>query len=51
MKAEPRKPPPDAMFMAAMAMVLPRKIVEDFQSFVKIRNFETHFKNLYLARN
>jgi hypothetical protein len=39
------------MFMAAMAMVLPRKIVEDFESFVKkIRNFTPHFKNLYLAR-
>jgi hypothetical protein len=40
------------MFMAAMAMVLSGKIVEDFQSFVKkIRNFDPHFKNLYLARN
>jgi hypothetical protein len=29
------KPPADTMFMAAMAMVLPSKIVEDFQSFVK----------------
>jgi hypothetical protein len=38
------------MFMAAMAMVLPRKIAEDFQRFVKIRNFDPHFKNLYLAR-
>jgi hypothetical protein len=34
------------MFMAAMAMVLPRKIVQDF--FVKIQNFDPHFKNLYL---
>jgi hypothetical protein len=35
MKAYPQKPPVDTMFMAAMAMVLPWKIVEDFQSFVK----------------
>ncbi len=37
MKAYPRTPPPpvDTMFMAAMAMVLPWKIAEDFQSFVK----------------
>jgi hypothetical protein len=35
MKAYPRKPPADTMFMAAMAMVLPCKIVEDFPSFVK----------------
>jgi hypothetical protein len=25
-------------------------MVEDFQSFIKIRNFDPHFKNLYLAR-
>jgi hypothetical protein len=35
MKAYPRKPPADTIFMAAMAMVLPWKIVEDFQGFVK----------------
>jgi hypothetical protein len=35
MKAYPRKPPSDTMFMAAMAMVLPWKIVEDSQSFVE----------------
>jgi hypothetical protein len=35
MKAYPRKPPADTMFMAAMVMVLLWKIVEDFQSFVK----------------
>jgi hypothetical protein len=39
--------------MGAMAMVLPRRIVEDFQSFVK-KKHETltlaHFKNLHLAR-
>jgi hypothetical protein len=50
MKACPQNPPADNMFMAAMAMVLPRKIVEDFQNFVKIRNFDSHFKNLFLAR-
>ncbi len=33
-KLTPDKPPADTMFMAAMAMVLPWKIVEDFQSFV-----------------
>ncbi len=38
------------MFMVAMAMVLPWKIFEDFQSFVKTQNFNPHFKNLYLAR-
>ncbi len=42
------------MFMAAMAMVLPRKIVAAFQSFVKkIQKHETlalNLKNLYLAR-
>jgi hypothetical protein len=31
MKAYPRKPPVYTMFMAAMAMDLPSKIVEDFQ--------------------
>ncbi len=31
----PKTPPADTMFMAAMAMVLPWKIVEDFKSFVK----------------
>ncbi len=31
----PRKPPVDTMFMAAMAMVLPWKFVEDLQSFVR----------------
>jgi hypothetical protein len=30
----PENPPADTIFMAAMAMVLPEKIVEDFQSFV-----------------
>jgi hypothetical protein len=52
MKAYPENPPADTMFMAAMAMVLPLKIVEDFQSFVKkkIRHFEPHFKSLYLAK-
>ncbi len=35
MEAYPQKPPVDTMFMAAMAMVLPWKIVKDFQSFVK----------------
>jgi hypothetical protein len=45
----PKTPLADTMFMAAMAMVLPCKIVEDFQSFVKIRNVDPHFKNLYLA--
>ncbi len=34
------------MFMDAMAMVLSRKIAENFQSFVEIRNFDPHFKNL-----
>jgi hypothetical protein len=31
----PKTPPVDTMFMAAMAMVLPGKIAEDFQSFVE----------------
>jgi hypothetical protein len=35
MKACPRKPPADTMFMAPMAMVLSWKIVKDFQSCVK----------------
>jgi hypothetical protein len=35
MKAYPRNPPADTMFMAVMAMVFPLKLVEDFQSFVK----------------
>jgi hypothetical protein len=34
-KLTPKNSPADTMFMAAMAMVLPWKIVEDFQSFVK----------------
>jgi hypothetical protein len=46
MKTYPRKPPADTIFMAAM--VLSGKIVQDFQSFVKIQNFDPHFKNLYL---
>ncbi len=52
MKAYPENPPADTMFMAAMAMGLPWKMVEDFQNVVKkkILNFDTHFKNLYLAR-
>jgi hypothetical protein len=41
MKVYPWKPPADIMFMAAMAMVLPWKIVEDFQSFVKKKKYET----------
>jgi hypothetical protein len=39
-KLTPENPPADTMFMAAMAMVLPWKIVENFQSFVK-KNYET----------
>jgi hypothetical protein len=35
MKAHPRNPPGDTMFMAAMAMVLQRKIAEDIRRFVK----------------
>jgi hypothetical protein len=35
-KLTPENPSADTMFMAAMAMVLSGKIVEDFQSFVKI---------------
>jgi hypothetical protein len=35
MKAYPRKPPAGTMFMAAMAMVHPLKIVKDFRSFAK----------------
>jgi hypothetical protein len=34
------------MFMAAMAMVLPWKIVEDFHSFLKWQNFDSHFKDV-----
>ncbi len=49
-KLTPKNPPADTMFMAAMAMVLSWKIVKDFQSFVKIRNVDLHFKYLYLAR-
>jgi hypothetical protein len=35
LKLTPENPPADTMFMAAVAMVLPWKIVEDFQSLVK----------------
>ncbi len=49
-KLTPENPPADTMFMAAMAMVLPCKIVEDFQSSVKMQNFDPHFENLYYAR-
>ncbi len=49
-KLNPENPPADTMFMAAMGMVRPWKIAEDFESFRKIRNFDPHFKNLYLAR-
>jgi hypothetical protein len=38
MKAYPQKPPAHTMFMAAMAMVLPCKIVADLESFVKKKN-------------
>jgi hypothetical protein len=34
-KLTPEIPPADTMFMAAMAMVLPWKIVKDYQSFVE----------------
>ncbi len=34
-KRTPENPPVDTMYMAAMAIVIPWKIVEDFQSFVK----------------
>jgi hypothetical protein len=34
-KLTPENPPADTMFIAAMAVVLPWKIVEDIQSFVK----------------
>ncbi len=34
-KLTPENPPADTMFMAAMAMVLPWTVVEDFQSFEK----------------
>ncbi len=51
MKAYPQNPPSNIMFMPAGATVLPWKIVEDFQSFVKkIQNFDPHFKNLYLSK-
>ncbi len=50
-KLTPENPPADTTFMAAMAMVLPWKITDDFQCFfVKIRNFDPHFKYMYLAR-
>jgi hypothetical protein len=39
------------MFMAAMVMVLPWKIVEDFQSFVKKKNFDPHLKICILREN
>jgi hypothetical protein len=54
MKAYPRNPPVDTMFMAVMAMVLPLKIVEDFQSFVKkkkIQNVDPHFRVCILQEN
>jgi hypothetical protein len=34
-KLSPENSPADTMFMAAMVMVVPRKIIEDFQSFLK----------------
>ncbi len=34
-KLTPTSPPADTMFMAAMAMVLPWKIIENFQSFIR----------------
>ncbi len=51
MKAYPQNPPADTMFTAAMAMVLPWKIAQDFQSFVKIRNFDPHLKICILQEN
>jgi hypothetical protein len=61
MKAYRRKPPADTMFMVAMAMVLEDLIyfyldlifTLRFSKFCekrKIRNFDPHFKNWYLAR-
>ncbi len=45
------EPLSETMFMAAMAVVLPWKIVEDFQSFVKnTKLWPPFFLNLYLAR-
>ncbi len=49
-KLTPENPPMYTMCMAAMAIVLPRTIVEDFQSFFPVQNFGPHFKNLYHAR-
>jgi hypothetical protein len=40
MKAYPQTPRTDTMFMTAMAMVLPWKIVEVFRSFV-IKKYKT----------
>jgi hypothetical protein len=37
-KLTPENPPADTMFMAAMAMLLPWKIIEDIQSFEKKKN-------------
>jgi hypothetical protein len=50
-KLTPENPTAETMFMAAIAMVLPWKIVEDYQSFVKnIQNFNPYFEILYLVR-
>ncbi len=52
MKAYLRKPPVDTMSMAAMAMVLLRKVAEDFRSFdfcVKYETLSVNFKELKLV--
>ncbi len=50
-KLTPENPPADTMFMAAMAMVLPWKIAEDFQSIVKYRTLTLTLKICILQEN
>ncbi len=50
-KLTPENPPADAMFMAAMAMVFPCNIVEDFQSFVKNTKLWPSLKKSILQEN
>jgi hypothetical protein len=50
-KLTPENPHADTMFMAAMAIVLPWKIVEDFQSLKKNMKLILTFKICILQEN
>ncbi len=50
-KLNPKNPAADTMFMAAVAMVLPWKIPEDFQGFVKYKTLTLTLKTCIFQEN